>query len=145
MPLPPVAGQCHHKVGVSLACLVHPGTGGLVIPSRRPRRSSIVSSKLVLPLLAGFALCVAGSATARAESTSSDEAASKATDSQTGQPKKKKMKKAESEKKHPNKTALDKAERGNPHSTIYKSRKNKSPNPTNAQIQAGETGNPQSV
>src|SRR5882724_4270148 len=124
--------------------------GGPAILRRRPRRSSTVSSKLILPLAAGFALCVAGSATARAESTSPDPAASQTkdpqtTDSQTTPTKKKKMKKAESEKKHPNKTALDKAERGNPHSTIYKSRKNKSPNPTNEQLQAGESGNTDSV
>src|SRR5882672_12929507 len=134
MPHRPWLANAMTKWEYRLACLVHPGTGGLVIPSRRPRRSSIVSSKLALPLLAGFALCVAGSATARAESTSSDEAASKATDSQTS-PKKKKKKSA-TEKKHPNKTELDKAERGNPHSVIYKSRKKSDPNPTNAQIEA---------
>src|SRR6266404_2903208 len=117
--------------------------GGSGHPTKTTPKESTVSSKLILPLIASFALCVAGSATARAESTSSDEAASQATDSQTTPPKKKK--KSAKEKKHPNKTELDKAERGNPHSTIYKSRKKSTPNPTNAQIEAGETGNPHST
>jgi len=99
-----------------------------------------VSSKLMLPLIAGFTLCVAGSVPARAESTPSAEAAPPATDSQT-KPEKKKKK----VKKHPNKTELDKLERGNPHSVIYKSRKKSAPNPTNEQIQAGEKGNPDAV
>jgi len=81
-----------------------------------------VSSKLILPLIAGFALCVAGSVAARAESTSSNETAAQTTDSQT-KPSKKKV------KKHPNKTELDKLERGNPHSVYYKSRRRALPTP----------------
>ena len=99
-----------------------------------------MSSKLVLPLVAGFALCVVGSVPARAQSTPTDPGAAQTTDSQTKPettPKKKKK-----QKKHANKTELDKAERGNPHSTIYKSRKKSDPNPTNEQIEAGEKGNP---
>ena len=101
-----------------------------------------MSSKLILPLIAGFALCVAGSVTARAESTSSDEAASQATDSQTTTPKKKKSAK---EKKHPNKTELDKAERGNPHSTDFQNRDVSQHKTTNAEINAAEKGNPDAV
>ena len=100
-----------------------------------------MSSKLIFPLIAAFALCVAGSATARAESTSSDEAASQATDSQTT-PKKKKSAK---EKKHPNKTELDKAERGNPHSTDFQNRDVSQHKTTNAEINAAEKGNPDAV
>src|ERR1700730_12215574 len=89
----------------SYCCPVHPDMGA-GHPTKTTPKESTVSSKLILPLIAGFAICVAGSATARAESTSSDEAASQAMDSQTPPPKKKK---SEKEKKHPNKTELDKA------------------------------------
>ena len=118
----------------SLEVPIHRTPGGRVIPRRRPRRSSVVSSKLILPLIAGFALCVAGSVAARAESTSSNEGAAQTTDSQTKSSKKKKV------KKHPNKTELDKLERGNPHSVYYKSRKKSAPNPTNEQIEDGSPG-----
>ena len=49
-----------------------------------------MSSKLMLPLIAGFSLCVVGSVPTRAESTSSNEAAPPTTDSQTKPEKKKK-------------------------------------------------------
>src|SRR5437588_12729241 len=104
-----------------------------------PEGAPTVSSKLIFPLIASFALCVAGSAIAGAESTSSDEAASQTTDSQTPPPKKKK-----SAKKHPNKTELDKLERGKPASVYYKSRTKGAPNPANGEISAAETGAPAS-
>src|SRR5438132_13468928 len=134
------ASQSYTKVGGIPGGAGSSQRWGRVIPRRRPRRSSTVTSKLILPLIAGFSLCVAGAVAARAESTSSDQAAAQTTDSQTTPPQKKKK-----EKKHPNKTELDKLERGNPHSVYYKSRKKSAPNPTSAQIQAGETGNPASV
>src|SRR6266851_1919402 len=139
---PYVAGKRHSKSRKIPSTARFIRSWGSGHPTKTTPKESTVSSKLIFPLIAGFAICVAGSATARAESTSSDEAASQATDSQTTPPKKKK---SEKEKKHPNKTELDKAERGNPNSVIYKSRKKSAPNPTNAQIQAGETENPASV
>jgi hypothetical protein len=99
-----------------------------------------VSSKPILSIVAAFAVSAAGSSLARAD----DDTASKPADAQAGS-QTEKPKKAKKTKKHPNKTELDKLERGNPHSTIYKSRKKSAPNPTAEQIQAGESGNPHSV
>ena len=99
-----------------------------------------MSSNTILPLVAVFTLSVGASvALAQSDTSAADQAAPAKTDAQTTAPKKKKQ------KKHTNKTELDKAERGNPHSVIYKSRKSSAPNPTKEQIQAGESGNPASV
>lgn len=97
-------------------------------------------SNFMLSLIAALAVSVAESSLARAETTPSTEPGSQTADSQATKPKKTKK-----VKKHPNKTELDKLERGNPHSVIYKSRKKSAPNPTNEQIQAGEKGNPDAV
>lgn len=95
----------------------------------RPARSNVIS------LIAGLAVLLAGASLARA----ADEPAAQTGDEQAKPEKPKKV------KKHPNKTQLEKAERGNPHSVIYKSRKKSAPNPTDAEIQAGESGDPSSV
>jgi hypothetical protein len=97
-------------------------------------------SNVILSLTAAVAVSIAGSSDARAEPTSSSEPATQTADSQVTQPKKTKK-----VKKHPNRTQLEKAERGNPHSVIYKSRKKSAPNPTNEQLQAGASGSPASV
>jgi hypothetical protein len=89
----------------------------------------------ILSLITALAV----SSVARAESTPSSDTAAQPADAQATPTKPKKV------KKHPNKTQLDKAERGNPHSVIYKSRKKKTPNPTNEQLQASESENPASV
>jgi hypothetical protein len=108
-----------------------------------PIKEQQMPSNFMLSLIVGAAVSVGGSSLARAESTSSNEPGSQTADAQATQPKEtKKTKKA---KKHPNKTELDKLERGNPHSVIYKSRKKSAPNPSDAQIQAGESGGPHSV
>ena len=99
-----------------------------------------MSSKLMLSLIAALAVSVAESSLARGETTSTNEPGSQTADSQATKPKKTKK-----VKKHPNKTELDKLERGNPHSVIYKSRKKSAPNPTNEQINAAEKGNPDAV
>jgi len=103
------------------------------------RRSCPVSSKMIVSLIAVFALSVAGSSVARAQSDSSDRsgsqsdsqsAASQTADSQT---KKSTKKRKNKQKTHPPLSKLEKLERGNPNSVYYKSRKKHAPNPTNAQ------------
>jgi len=95
-----------------------------------------VSSNLILSFIVALALSVAGSSLARAESNSSNEAGAQTTDSQTTKPKKTKK-----TKKHPNKTELDKAERGNPHSVIYKSGR-RAPQPVERADPSGRDGSP---
>jgi hypothetical protein len=101
------------------------------------------SNQIVSSLAVALVLSVAGSSVVQAQNNASEEGGAQPADSPSTQSKPKK--KSGKLKKHPNKTALDKLERGNPNSVIYKSRKKHAPNPTNAQLQAGETGNPDSV
>ena len=77
-----------------------------------------MSSKPILSLIAAFALSVAGSTVARAQSTPSDEAGSQSAGSQTNdsQTKDSTKKTKKKPKKHPGMTKLDKLERGNPNS-----------------------------
>src|SRR3954470_19091529 len=82
---------------------------GFIELANRTLKEPPVSSNRTLSLIAALAMSAVGSSLAQPETTSSKPPDAKAADAPATQPEKPKKKK---KKKHPNKTELDKAERG---------------------------------